>query len=335
MIILNKFYLNVPQSRPSNLKKLHLLQAFSLPFYLLIFSTFHLGLANRFSPQVALDVTIPSFDPDGRVSWTLKAEEVIPMEKSIYFVKRPNLKMVSKANQLSNATSDAGTFDLSNSTASGDTLLKVAGDGYTAEGNDWAWREETENGLHQLSFGSKAYVSFKSEIDPLLPVKRKRPDTPEKKVVNVGNTVAVADLIELVTLEKGGYLFVLDGNVSVKAESLEIFCLKMEVMVENENNQSKMNFGRITEVVATGSVKMKQVGRVCQADKLKLDTIAGHGLLFGNAIVEDKEWGIVFGEKIELEKSTGRARVIGTDEKRPRLELPNLGKINLPGLRKP
>ena len=42
---------------------------------------------------------------------------------------------------------------------------------------------------------------------------------------------------------------------------------------------------------------MKQVGRVCWADKLKLDTIAGHGLLFGNAIVEDEEWGIVFWRK--------------------------------------
>ena len=99
--------------------------------------------------------------------------------------------------------------------------------------------EETENGLHQLSFGSKAYVSFKSEIDPVLPVKRKRPGTPEKKVVNVGNTVAVADFDRIGHAGKGGYQFVLDGNVSVKGESLEIFCLKMEVMVENEHNQSR------------------------------------------------------------------------------------------------
>ena len=133
--------------------------------------------------------------------------------------------------------------------------------------------------------------------------------------------------------QKGGYLFVLDGNVSIKGDSLEIFCSRMDVVVENDSNQSEMSFGRITEVNATGNIRMNQLGRVCRADVLILDTIEGKGLLLGNAKVEDVEWGAVSGEKVELDKNGGRARVIGTDKNKPRLELPNFGKINLPGFR--
>ena len=58
------------------------------------------------------------------------------------------------------------------------------------------------------------------------------------------------------------------------------------------------------------------------------------GLLVGNARVQDDEWGIVTGERVELDKTSGRARVIGTGVTKPRLELPDVGKISLPGLRK-
>ena len=40
-------------------------------------------------------------------------------------------------------------------------------------------------------------------------------------------------------------------------------------------------------------------------DKLKLDTIAGHGLLFGNAIVEDKEWGITLEKRLSWRRVPG------------------------------
>ena len=44
--------------------------------------------------------------------------------------------------------------------------------------------------------------------------------------------------------------------------------------------------------------------------------------------------GIVSGEKIELDKGT-EGQGLGTEKKKPRLDLPNFGEINLPGLRKP
>ena len=108
----------------------------------------------------------------------------------------------------------------------------------------------------------------------------------------------------------------------------------MNIIVENESNKSGMTFGRITEVNATGNVLMKQVGRLCQANRLTLDTVMGKGLLLGNARVEDTEWGIVSGEKIELDKGR-KGKGCGHRKKKPRLDLPNFGEINLPGLRKP
>ena len=50
----------------------------------------------------------------------------------------------------------------------------------------------------------------------------------------------------------------------------------------------------------------------------------------GDVIVEDKECGRAVGEKIILEQKTGRVRVLGNEKARPRIELPDLGKINLP-----
>ncbi len=39
---------------------------------------------------------------------------------------------------------------------------------------------------------------------------------------------------------------------------------------------------------------------------------------------------IKVGEKIILEQKTGRVRVLGNEKARPRIELPDLDKINLP-----
>ena len=288
----------------------------------------------EFSQLGAKDVTIPSFGPKGEINWTLSAKEVTPLDgESTYIVKKPSLKMISKGNSISNATSDEGTFNLGNSTAHGQTLLEVSGDGFIAKGDSWVWKQQANEGTHQMELRSNTYVYFQSEIEPILPSKKEVAGKVETKMVKVANTTAMAQVIELITRDKGGYLFVLDGNVSIKGDSLEIFCSRMDVVVENDSNQSEMSFGRITEVNATGNVRMNQLGRVCRADVLILDTIEGKGLLLGNAKVEDVEWGAVSGEKVELDKNGGRARVIGTDKNKPRLELPNFGKINLPGFR--
>ena len=236
---------------------------------------------------------------------------------------------MAKENSVSNATSDAGTFDLSNGTASGETLLKVSGDGFLAKGNPWFWRQQVENGTHQMSFESNAYVHFQSEIEPVLPRKKDDGFSPGKKVVKVENTVAMADMIEMVTREEGGYLFVLDGNVSVKGELLEIHCLRMNIIVENESNKKWDDFWSYYRGQRNRKCTDEASWPALPGEQAHFDTVMGKGLLLGNTRVEDAEWGIVSGEKIELDKGTGKARVVGTEQKKPRLDLPNFGEINL------
>ena len=81
--------------------------------------------------------------------------------------------------------------------------------------------------------------------------------------------------MEFFAIKKGGYRFILDGNVSINGDSLEIKCMKMEILVEQDQNKSEMSYGRISEVRASGNVRMKQLGRICRADNLILDTKTG------------------------------------------------------------
>ena len=298
------------------------------------FLTQSLLAENTFSSQGAVDVTIPSFGPDGKISWELEADEVVPAKSSQYFVKQPNLKMIINDDALTRASSDVGIFDLSKGTARGDTSLNVLSNVFQASGNQWSWQEISEKGSHQLTFASDAYVYFKSEIEPVIAKPAVEKNSPAKKKNKIEKTVANADVMEFFAIKQGGYRFILDGNVSINGDSLEIKCMKMEILVEQDQNRSEISYGRISEVRASGNVRMKQLGRICRADNLILDTTNGKGLLTGNARVEDAEWGFVSGEKVELDRETGKARVLGDKSARPRLELPNLGKIKLPGFKK-
>jgi lipopolysaccharide export system protein LptA len=308
-------------------------------FFLLLgilsrFLTQSLLAENSFCSQGAVEVRIPSFGPDGKISWELEADEVMPAKSSHYFVKQPNLKMITNDAALTKASSDVGIFDLSKGTARGDTELNVLSNLFQASGNKWSWQEVSEKGSHQLTFASDAYVYFKSEIEPVLAKPAVEKDSSPKKKTKIEKTVANADVMEFFAIKKGGYRFILDGNVSINGESLEIKCMKMEILVEQDQNKSEMSYGRISEVRASGNVLMKQLGRICRADSLILDTINGKGLLEGNAKVEDAEWGLVTGKKVELDRETGKARVLGDKSTRPRLELPNMRKIKLPGFKK-
>ena len=69
---------------------------------------------------------------------------------------------------------------------------------------------------------------------------------------------------------------------------------------------------------------MKQTGRICQAEKLNIDPIRGVVLLEGSARVEDDAWGSAVGEKILIEKETGKVQILKSGNSRPRLTFPSL-----------
>ena len=98
---------------------------FLLPFsFLLAFDSAEL------SPKGASEVTIPNFDKDGIINWTLKATEVIARGSSRYLVKKPTLKMLASDNIVFNASSALGSVYLTNGTATVETFLKFSGDGF-------------------------------------------------------------------------------------------------------------------------------------------------------------------------------------------------------------
>lgn len=291
--------------------------------------------SENLATEGAVNVTIPRFGPAGNILWTLRADEVIPSEESTYKVRGPTLKMRTNENTLTQARSERGTFDMSRGKAWGEKALEVEGNGYFAAGKNWEWREETSEGFHEITFDSDAFVHFKSDLDPILSTDEKKSQKAEKKNPALEETNATAEIIEFLSLEEGGYRFLLDGNVSVQGETLEIKCVRMEILVEHDTNKSVAKLGRISKVIATGRVRMKQPGRICFSDNLTLDTVSGFGVLKGNARVEDEEWGVVKGDKVELDRETGKARVIGNEKARATLNLPNMEKIRLPGVRKP
>lgn len=291
--------------------------------------------SQNLATEGAVNVTIPRFGPTGNILWTLRADEVIPSEESTYKVRGPNLKMRTNENTLTQAKSESGTFDMNRGKAWGEKALEVEGNGYFAAGKNWEWREETSEGFHEITFNSDAYVHFKSDLDPILSTDEKKPQKTKKKNSALEKTNATAEIIEFLSLEEGGYRFLLDGNVSVQGETLEIKCLRMEILVEQDTNKSVAKFGRISRVIATGRVRMKQPGRICFSDNLTLDTVSGFGVMEGNARVEDEEWGVIKGEQVELDRETGKARVIGNKQVPATLNLPNMENMRLPGLRKP
>lgn len=292
------------------------------------------GASGNLSGTGAVDVTIPRYGPAGNILWTLKAEQVTPSDSSTYDVTAPNLNMRNSANGLSHAKSEFGIFDINHGKAWGETTLEVRGDGYLAKGKNWSWNEKTEVGSHQMTFTSEAYVHFMSDLDPILKTSNGVSEkiAPKRSLLN--KTIAKAEIIEFLSVEKEGYRFFLDGNVVVKGQGLGIECQKMEILVESDSNGSDGGFGKISKVNAFGKVRLDQIGRTCYADTLTLDTVEGKGLLEGNARVEDKDWGVVVGERVELDRETGKAKVIGDENERASIEFKNLGEIRLPGLKK-
>ena len=78
---------------------------------------------------------------------------------------------------------------------------------------------------------------------------------------------------------------------------------------------------------------MKQLGRTSISESLVLDALKGEIVLEGNAKVEDSEWDGYWQQDLSRQESS-RAKVLGGENERPRILIPNLDKISLPSLKK-
>ena len=305
-----------------------------------VFAGFFLLGNDTLRDNAVIGVEIPHFDGEGRLNWRLKAKEVLPAGENEYEAKDPILRTVAGFGGITDATTTEGVFNVQQGMASGHDTLRVQGDGFFAQGEDWMWQEKAEDGVHKMAFRKDGLVSFsaddtpwfaslKNSVSGLPPNDNGKSQKPFPE--NNMPAMAEADYIEMIALEEGGYRFLLDGMVSISGGEVEITCSRMEVLLHADNNSSSSNnFGNLREIKATKSVTVKQPGRVCHADRLSLNGITGEALLEGSAKVIDDLWGTASGEKIILERGTRRARIVKTEKSRPRLTFPEINNFNLP-----
>lgn len=276
------------------------------------------------------NLRMPGFDDTGMMAWELFAKEVDLQNDGVYEAFDLVLETMTGFNE-SLAKSKRGLFKPSQGEAWGDTLLEVQGKGFWAQGKRWSWANKIDQGDQLMAFKENGEVLFKEN---LLLEKNQKPEssTSPKDQDTIFKTHTSANYIEILELSPSQNRFLLEGQVTVKSESLEIECAWMEILFEKDVNASKgdSSLGKISKIMARGKVEMKQYGRRSYADELTIEARTGQALLKGNARVEDDEYGIAEGSEIVLEKGKRRAQVIGGKGKRPSLQLPEIPDFGFP-----
>lgn len=276
------------------------------------------------------NLRMPGFDNSGMMAWELFANEVTFQKDGIYEAFDLVLETMTGFNE-SNASSKQGLFNPNLGQAWGESFLEVQGKGFWAKGKKWTWANKIELGDQLMAFKESGEVLFE---DNLLLEKRKlkKDPIPKKVETSLFNTHTSANYIEILELSPSQNRFLLEGQVSVKSESLEIECAWMEILFEKDANASKESstLGKIGKIIARGKVAMKQTGRRSYADELVIETLSDRAVLKGNARVEDDEYGVAEGNEIVLEKGKRRAKVIGGKDVRPSLQLPEIPDFGFP-----
>lgn len=307
-------------------------------FALIFTGGFMLANDSKETGVTAVDVVIPSYNEEGRLSWELRARSVESVGEDQFLAQQPVLEMLNDQNGSSLAQSDRGIFDLAKGSARGENTMKLTGDGFEAVGRDWTFEERKPNQGQRVRFDQQTAIGFMDDFDELLAglppktddsvVPKKKRSLPSKSIPNISPfpTLAYALRFELISLDSGGHQFILDGDASVNTGDASITCDFAEICL-GDGKDGEME---ISKIDASGSVKLTQVGRECWADNLQWDSNDSQVTLSGNARVLDAEWGEAAGEKILLEKGRGRAQVIGGKQGRSKLSLPHLPGFSLP-----
>lgn len=286
-----------------------------------------------------LNVKIPRFNDKGFISWELHASSLTPIGNEVFLAAKPILYLFSNRNLESKVMSDSGKFSLKSELAEGEGEFNLEGSGFFVKGIDWKWKKTAESGTNQMIFQRSVEVNFNQGLRNLFVTnvhltegECERPSS-ENNLSDVTKpipTIAHADYLEFLSVDKEKHRFLLDGNVSVEGNNIFLTCDKMEVLFSKDANSSNNPVGAISFIQAQGSIKLKQQGRISYAENMTLDVEAGTVLLSGQARVVDEQWGVASGAKIILEKGRRLARVIANEGGRSRLELPSLPDFGFP-----
>lgn len=280
------------------------------------------------------NLVIPQFNEDGHLSWELHASQVKAKGQDIFITSDPILYLYTTQTLELTARSVTGEFFLETEQARGTSLLAVVGNGFSANGHDWRWNSFSAKGRNQMIFKRNSKVVFTSglgdffvddlaEKNSICDLDQKEEGHSTRKSPTIP-TVALGNYLELISKEESSHLFLLEGNVSIEGDNLFLTCEKVEVLFHKDGNTTNTEIGSISQMDAGGNVVLKQGARTSYAENMALDVKLGTVLLTGQARVVDDEWGEARGERIILEKGNRRARVLGNESVRPRLELPAL-----------
>ena len=281
-------------------------------------------------------LTIPGYSDNGMLAWELKANEVNFESNGSYRAYDLILETMTGFNR-SSANSKEGMFNPKHGKAWGDSQLAVNGNGFWAEGDQWLWENEIEDGNQLMAFQDNGRVLFAENLqlskegdgDKSPKLKNTPLETP--KVEDRFKTKSQADYIEIIEISPTRNRFLLEGQVRVHSPSLQIECDWMEILFDKDTNQTKkLSLGKISLINARRNVKMVQGGRKSFADKLVVDLESGEARLQGSAKVEDELYGIAQGEEIILERGKRKAMVMGNKNARPTLQLPEIPNFGFP-----
>ena len=138
-------------------------------------------------------------------------------------------------------------------------------------------------------------------------------------------TTIESDTAELVTT-KEGHRFYFAGNVVVVGTDLLLKCDELEIFSKRETNSSKSSakVGRISLMVASRNVSLKQKGSLGTGNKATMQAATGLFILLGSPAVLIDERGKLEANEIVFERGKGWAELRGGAGNRPRVELPVL-----------
>ena len=211
-------------------------------------------------------LTIPGYSDNGMLAWELKANEVNFESNGSYRAYDLILETMTGFNR-SSANSKEGMFNPKHGKAWGDSQLAVNGNGFWAEGDQWLWENEIEDGNQLMAFQDNGRVLFAENLqlskegdgDKSPKLKNTPLETP--KVEDRFKTKSQADYIEIIEISPTRNRFLLEGQVRVHSPSLQIECDWMEILFDKDTNQTKkLSLGKISLINARRNVKMVQGG---------------------------------------------------------------------------
>ncbi|MBT3667689.1 MAG: hypothetical protein HN548_09450 [Opitutae bacterium] len=308
-----------------------------LTFFILSIFIFPCSIIAESKLPSVHNVRIPRFNDEGFVTWELHASKLSQNTDNTFQSIDPVLYLFSDLVLETTAISNSGNFLLDKGEARGSDFFEVTGNGFNAQGINWSWKSSVKEGENQMIFKDQANVVFSNGLNGFFADKTETgesncsPDNLDSNLTfdeeNLVPTIAHANYLEFLTLDKKTHRFLLDGNVSINGNNLFLTCEKIEVLFSRDSNSTITPIGEVSKMYAFDKVVLQQEGRTSYADRMTLDVHLGTALLLGNARVVDDEWGEASGEKIILEKGNRMAKVLARKNGRSRLELPPLPNL--------